>query len=111
MDSANIGGGPALNVLVAQKKMGGEWFNPVRVPPCQEDGEFILRWLDHVNTTGLGATYTDFEDRPYTSTCGDDLSQSFRWGEVRSLAGRGCRKALESADLQGVTSSRGTDPY
>jgi hypothetical protein len=74
----NIGGGPALNVLVAQKKMGGEWFNPVRVPPCQEDGEFTLQWLDHVNTTGLGATYTDFEDRPYTSTCGNDLSQSFR---------------------------------
>jgi hypothetical protein len=73
----NIGGGPALNVLVAQKKVGGEWFNPVRIPPFQKDGEFILQWLDQVNTTGLGAIYTDFEDRPYTSTCGNDLSRSF----------------------------------
>lgn len=74
----NIGSGPALNVVVAQKRVGGEWFNPVRVPPLAKDREFIPRWLGHVNTTGLGATYTDFEGRPYTSTCGNDLSRTFR---------------------------------
>jgi hypothetical protein len=74
----NIGGGPALNVIVAQKRIGGEWFNPVRVPPFAKDAEMSLRWLGHANTTGLGATYTDYEDRPYTSTCGDDLSRTFR---------------------------------
>lgn len=89
----NIGGGPALNVLVAQKKVGAEWFNPVRVPPLAKDTELVLRWLDHVNTTGLGATYTDYEDRAYSSTCGNDLSRAFRgrrfgpWPEA--IIGRG----------------------
>jgi hypothetical protein len=73
----NIGGGPALNVIVAQRRVGGEWFNPVRVPPFAKDTEVVLSWLGHVNTTGLGATYTDYEDRSYTSTCGDDLSRTF----------------------------------
>jgi hypothetical protein len=74
----NIGGGPALNVIVAQKKVGGEWFNPVRVPPFAKESEMALKWLGHVNNTGLGVTYTDYEDRPYTSTCGNDLSRTFR---------------------------------
>lgn len=74
----NIGGGPALNVVVAQKKVGGEWFHPVRVPPFGKDAEFALSWLDHMSKTGLGATYTDYEDRSYTSTCGNDLSRTFR---------------------------------
>jgi hypothetical protein len=29
----NVGAGPALNVIVAQKRVGGSWFNPARVPP------------------------------------------------------------------------------
>jgi hypothetical protein len=70
----NVGAGPALNVIVAQKPVGESWFNPVRVPPISKDGEFVLRWLDHVNSTGLGATYTDFEALSYTSTCENDLS-------------------------------------
>jgi hypothetical protein len=74
----NIGLGPALNVTIAQKRVQGEGFNPVRVPPLAKDKECILRWLGHVNTTGLGATYTDYENRAYTSTCGDDLSRTFR---------------------------------
>lgn len=73
----NVGAGPALNVVVAQKRVGAEWFNPVRVPPLSKDGNFVLQWLNHVNTTGLGATYTDTEQLPYTSTCGDDLSNVF----------------------------------
>jgi hypothetical protein len=73
----NVGAGPALNVIVAQKRVGGEWFNPVRVPPLSKDGKFVLGWLNHVNTTGLGASYADTEQLPYTSTCGNDLSQVF----------------------------------
>ena len=71
----NVGAGPALNVIVAQKRVGGEWFNPVRVPPLSKDGKVVLGWLNHVNTTGLGATYVDTEQLPYTSTCGNDLSK------------------------------------
>lgn len=70
----NTGNGPALNVVVAQKKIGRNWFNPVRVPPVPAGGEIILTWLNHVNSTGLGALYVDFKDRRYTSECGNDLS-------------------------------------
>lgn len=72
----NAGSGPALNIVVAQKRVGGEWFNPVRIPPLARDGEFLLIWLGHVNTTGLGAIYCDTENSPYTSTCGNDLSRT-----------------------------------
>src|ERR1041384_6175962 len=44
----NVGAGPALNVIVAQKRVGGDWFNPVRVPPLSKDGRFLLAWLNHV---------------------------------------------------------------
>lgn len=71
----NVGSGPALNVVVAQKRVNGDWFNPVRIPPLAKDGEFVLAWLGHVNTTGLGTTYTDSENFPYTATCGNDLSR------------------------------------
>lgn len=71
----NVGAGPALNIVVAQKRVGGGWFNPVRIPPVSKDGQFLMEWLGHVNTTGLGATYSDSEEITYTSTCGNDLSK------------------------------------
>ncbi|MGF6975382.1 hypothetical protein QFZ94_003832 [Paraburkholderia sp. JPY465] len=72
----NVGSGPALNIVVAQKltRTTKEWCNPVRVPPLSKDGKFDLEWLQHVNTTGLGATYTDSANIPYSSTCGKDLN-------------------------------------
>jgi len=60
----NVGSGRALNVVVAQKRVGGEWFNPVRIPPLAKDGQFLLAWLGHVNTTGLGATTPTQKTRP-----------------------------------------------
>jgi hypothetical protein len=72
----NIGKGPALNIIVAQKKHE-TWFNPVRIPPLSPDSEFFLQWLGHVNDTGLGANYNDFNDKQYSSTCGNDLSQVY----------------------------------
>ena len=83
----NIGNGPAMNIIVAQKQVNGAWFNPVRIPPISKGAEFIPVWLKHVNDTGLGALYTDFQDRVYSSTCGNDLSRIFdgnriqRWQE------------------------------
>jgi hypothetical protein len=70
----NVGNGPALNVLVAQKKVSGGWFNPVRVPPLAAESSFVPAWLGHVNTTGLGATYTDIDGREYSSVTGNDLT-------------------------------------
>jgi hypothetical protein len=81
----NVGNGPALNVIVAQKHTTGghadAWYNPVRVPPIARDAEFPLPWLDPVGDFGLGATYQDFLSadvrgggRVFTVTCGNDLN-------------------------------------
>lgn len=79
----NIGKGPALNIVIAQKK-NECWFNPVRIPPLSANSEFILAWLDHVNDTGLGATYDNFQDRSYSSTCSKDLSRVFTKNKLRA---------------------------
>ena len=86
----NVGNGPALNVLVAQRHRGA-WFNPVLGPPLARDAAVPLTWLGRVNVNGLGATYSDFEDRFYTSTLGGERSRTYEgnrlpeWpdGEVR----------------------------
>ncbi|ADG14250.1 hypothetical protein BC1002_0142 [Paraburkholderia atlantica] len=71
----NIGNGPAMNVIVAQRLKTAKWVNPIRVPPLAKDGSLVLQWLGHVNTTGLGATYDDSENTKYTSTCRQDLTR------------------------------------
>ena len=80
----NVGNGPALNILVAQKHVRGsergKWFNAVRVPPLGCGAEFHLTWLGHTGDAGLGVLYDDFASsaeggRSYTCTCGNDLSQ------------------------------------
>jgi len=72
----NVGNGPALNIIVAQKK--GDWFNPVRIPPLSTNSEFTMKWLGHVNDTSLGANYTDFDNRIYSATCSNDLSKVYK---------------------------------
>jgi hypothetical protein len=72
----NVGNGPALNVLVAQRQ-SGRWYNPVLVPPLARDSAVPLTWLGRINTAGLGASYTDFEDRSYTSTLGGERSRTY----------------------------------
>lgn len=88
----NVGTGPALNVLVAGKDEGSDWRSPVRIPPLQRDGRFLLSWIGHPNIRTLGASYTDIEDRPYSSSCTDDLSKVYegnrlkRWPESQVTA-------------------------
>jgi hypothetical protein len=72
----NVGNGPALNVVVAERA-GGKWFNPVRVPPFSKESSYPLRWLGRINVSGLGASYADFESRRYTSTLGEDTSRAY----------------------------------
>jgi hypothetical protein len=72
----NIGNGPAVNVIVAQRQ-DGHWFNPVRVRPMSKDEVVELGWLGRVNDTGLGATYFDAEGRPYTSTLGAEVLRTY----------------------------------
>ena len=71
----NIGNGPALNVVVAQKPIKSNWFRPVRVPPVSAGGEFILQWIGHDNDHGIGVYYEDFHEKAYSSTCGNDLTK------------------------------------
>ena len=72
----NIGNGPALNVLVAQRR-DGMWFNPVRLHPLGKDQVAALTWLGRVNDTGLGAEYVDSENRAYTSTVGGEVLRTY----------------------------------
>jgi hypothetical protein len=73
----NVGNGPALNVVVARKNPGADWFDPVRVPGFSTEGSMRLHWCAHDNDHGLGASYEDSAGKSYTATCGDDLSRIF----------------------------------
>jgi hypothetical protein len=70
----NIGKGPALDIVVASKRVRAEWFDPVRIPPLADGDEFDLSWCRHANDVGLGAAYLDTAGAPYFSQCGNDLS-------------------------------------
>ena len=71
---ANVGNGPALDLLVACKIPNGRWERPVRIPPLSKDGQFELRWLNGVNNRGIGVRYRDIEGRWYTSRASNDLT-------------------------------------
>jgi hypothetical protein len=93
----NVGNGPALNVLVAQRA-GGRWFNPVIVPPFGKDASLALKWLGRLNVTGLGATYSDFEDRRYTATLGDERSRAYDGERLPRWADHEIRRYWELPD-------------
>lgn len=97
----NVGNGPALNVLVAQRH-SGQWFNPVLTPPLAKDSIFPLTWLGRVNTTGLGATYSDFEDRRYTSTLGGERSRTYDQGRLPGWRDEEIRRYWELRRDEGV---------
>ena len=65
----NIGNGPALNIVVAQRRRDEEWIRPVRIPPLQAGTDFHLKWLGHDNVDEIGTAYEDFQGREYSSTC------------------------------------------
>jgi hypothetical protein len=74
----NVGRGPALNVLVAQRDpQEGTWTNPVLAPPLDAGRTFRLAWLGRVNETGLGVVYTDSEGQEYTSTLGGERMRTY----------------------------------
>lgn len=78
----NKGRGTALDILVAQKHVKGQdrgqWFNPVRVPALAAGEQTLLTWLEHENETGLGASYSDEDGRPFTSVTGNDVTTVLR---------------------------------
>jgi hypothetical protein len=106
----NVGSGPALNIVVAQSWDSGkdrEWSEPVRVPPLASGGEFHLHWIGHSNVRAIGAAYSDFEGRSYSSICEDDHSRAIEgrtlpdwpteevsrhWWEAPAVGNRGDRR-------------------
>jgi hypothetical protein len=63
-------------VLVAQRDpREGAWMNPVIAPPLEAGQTFKLAWLDRVNDTGLGVTYSGVEGHEYTSTLGSEQTR------------------------------------
>ena len=74
----NVGNGPALNVLVAQRDANKKtWFNPVLVPQFAKDTSITLKWIDVASDPGLGASYEDFEGRRYTATLGGEIARAY----------------------------------
>lgn len=108
----NIGGGPAMNIVVAESsdaEGNREWRKPVRIPPLAVGGEFSLGWIGHSNVRAIGAAYTDFEGRDYSSICEDDLTRLVMgkvlpdfpprevgrdWWEADAVGNRGDRRLL-----------------
>jgi hypothetical protein len=82
----NVGNGPALDVLVAMKSDdSSDWAHPMRIPPLSKDGEFGLQeWEVYINARTLGATYSDIQQRTYTTTCTDDLSRIHEGNAMRT---------------------------
>ncbi len=70
----NVGNGPALNVIIAKRRPGGAWSQPVRVPPIDSGDFFSLFWALHDNVHQLGTMYEDFQSRTYSSICARDLT-------------------------------------
>jgi len=82
----NVGNGPALNILIAMKDETSDWKMPVRIPPMQKDGRFFLHWVGHLNIRTLGASYADIAERMYSSTCTDDLSNTYDRNKLKQWA-------------------------
>ena len=74
----NVGAGPALDVLVAERD-GAEptWKRFKRLPPLSKDGEIRLPSAPSV----FGVTYSDAENKRYSTTC-SGYSNRLRKGQV-----------------------------
>jgi hypothetical protein len=63
----NLGNGPALNVVLVEADFEGTWLKPVKLPSLSKDGS--LRLANLKVAARLGAIYTDFDQRLYSSDC------------------------------------------
>ena len=72
----NIGNGPALDVVIAQR-IGSVWTNPLRMPEMPVDGSEVVprRWVEKTEDPGLGARYRSIAGEEYATRTGDDMSQ------------------------------------
>jgi hypothetical protein len=96
----NIGNGPALNLLVAQRHESGGWFCPVRVPPLAQGDQTHLWWMGHTNVRWIGATYTDIDGRAYSSECSDDLTRISDGSVLPHWSEQQIRRAWQQTDAE-----------
>ena len=82
----NIGNGPALDVIIAMKKGDkDDWTQPLRIPPLAKNGEFnIDKWSFYKTARTLGATYSNIQDKVYSTTCTNDLSKTHEGNVLRT---------------------------
>ena len=80
----NVGNGPALNVVVAMKEVDSDWKKPVRIPPISQDGAFKLIMFENWNVKTLGAYYSDINQKVYSSTCTEDLSETHEGNKLKA---------------------------
>jgi hypothetical protein len=81
----NVGNGPALDIVVAQRAKDTEkWYMPVRVPPMGQDDQFVVWWLESTRDFGLGARYHDMVvgdssalRHVYVTRTGNDVSRIY----------------------------------
>jgi hypothetical protein len=72
----NIGNGPALDVVIAQR-IDGLWTHPLRMPEMPVDGTETVprRWAEAWSTNpGLGSRYRSIAGESYATTTGEDVS-------------------------------------
>lgn len=88
---SNIGTGPAMNIVIVFRDydVGVEapplWVKPVRIPPLKKDGTYPLHWSRDENRHGLGAVYEDLWERPYSTTCSNDLNLTKPGNLIRNI--------------------------
>lgn len=64
----NIGRGPAMNIIIATKDQEGKWVHPHRLPALASEAGLRLPFLSSsFPLAGIGVSYNDFKNRPYTS--------------------------------------------
>lgn len=105
----NIGNGPALNVIVAQRK-DGQWFNPVRVRPMAKEQAETLEWLGRVNDTGLGVVYVDSEGLYYTSTVGAEILRTYEGARLPGWTEGEIRRYWEVGQAEAIAERWGAMP-
>jgi hypothetical protein len=71
----NIGNGPALNIVVAERDDFGPWIKPIRVPPLGRDNELAQSWIANTTVQWLGVFDEDIGGRIYASQTSNDMTR------------------------------------
>jgi hypothetical protein len=91
----NVGTGPAVNVVLADRNSTGDSEKVVNCYPLAAGGQIDVPWLNASHE--LVAVYTDVHARAYTTTCGQNRNRITRRMSTKtglSIAINGAKKSL-----------------